>query len=202
MVRRVLLFGHSFVHRLESFTFKYRESGWFNLGLDGTDVHIEFFGLGDGTLRPGPKCVQKQECMSIIESNKPTTVFLQVGGNDLSYENNPDKLARDIISFADYVITCYDVHHMIIDQLLPRYSEKPEMNYNNKVVDVNKHLAVSSADCNDITYWRHRGLSKDTQMLLLQDNVHLNTESMHIYANIYGFLRSKYNIVISEYMVF
>ena len=152
------------------------------MGLDSTDVQNEFFGFGGGTLRPGLKCVQKQEIMTIIESNKPTTVFLQVGGNDLSYENNPDKLARDIISFADYVIMCYDVHHMIIDQLLPRYSEKPEMNYNNKVVDVNKHLAVSSADRNDITYWRHRGLWKDTQRLLLQDKVHLNTESMHIYA--------------------
>jgi len=56
------------------------------------------------------------------------------------------------------------------------------MNYNNKVVDVNKHLAVSSADRNDITYWRHRGLWKDTQRLLLQDKVHLNAEGMHIYA--------------------
>ena len=182
MVRRVLISCHSFVHRLESFTFKYRESGWFNLGLDGTDVQIEYFGLGGGTLRPVPKCVPKQECMTIIESYKPSTIFLQVGGNDLSYENNPDKLARDIISFVDYVITRYHVHHVIIGQLLPRYSGKPEMNYNKKVVDVNKHLAVSSADRNDITYWRHRGLWKDTQRLLLQDKVHLNTESMHIYA--------------------
>jgi len=84
------------------------------LGLDGTNVQIELFGLGGGTFRPGPKCVQRQECITIIESYKPTTIFLQVGGNDLSYENNPDKLARDIISFADYVIMCYDVHHVII----------------------------------------------------------------------------------------
>jgi hypothetical protein len=41
--------------------------------------------------------------MTIIESYKPTTFFLQVGGNDLLHENNPNKLARDIISFADYV---------------------------------------------------------------------------------------------------
>lgn len=64
--------------------------------------------------------LKKQECMTIIESYKPTTIFLQVGGNDLSYKNNPDKLAWDIISFADYVITCYDVHHVIIGQLLPK----------------------------------------------------------------------------------
>lgn len=60
MVRRVLIFGHSFVHRLESFTFKNRENGWFNLGLDGTDVQIEFFALGGGTLRPGLKCVKNK----------------------------------------------------------------------------------------------------------------------------------------------
>lgn len=54
MVRRALIFGHSFIHRLHSFTFNNRHLGWLNLGLDGIDIQVEFYGQGGGTLRPGP----------------------------------------------------------------------------------------------------------------------------------------------------
>jgi len=48
------------VHRLESFTHENYLYGWEKLGLDGTDVEVEFSGLGGGTLRPGPKCMQRE----------------------------------------------------------------------------------------------------------------------------------------------
>ncbi|CAG2231981.1 unnamed protein product [Mytilus edulis] len=43
---------------------------------------------------------------------------LAVGGNDLSSENEPVKLTRDISFFADYIINCYHVNHVVIGQLL------------------------------------------------------------------------------------
>ena len=55
MVHRVLIFGHSFVHRLDSFLYENRGLGWYNLGFDGTEIQVEFFGLGGGTLHPGLK---------------------------------------------------------------------------------------------------------------------------------------------------
>ncbi|OPL20275.1 hypothetical protein AM593_02894, partial [Mytilus galloprovincialis] len=57
--------------------------------------------------------------MHIIEEFMPHSVFLQVGGNDLSSENEPVKIARDISVFADYIINCYHVNHVVIGQLLP-----------------------------------------------------------------------------------
>lgn len=182
MVRKVLIFGHSFVHRLESFTHENYLYGWENLGLDGTDVQVQFSGLGGGTLRPGPKCIQKQKNMLSLEKYKPHSVFLQIGGNDLSNEVNPEKLARDIISFADYIITCYNVRHVIVGQLLPRYSERTGVDYNDKVILVNKVLGDSLLSRSDITFWRHYGLWKNTQALLSSDMVHLNSEGMLIYA--------------------
>ena len=183
MVRRALIFGHSFVHRLESFAYDNHAVGWFNLGLDGTDVQVEYFGLGGGTLRPGPKSVQRQECMDIIDSYEPHTVFLQIGGNDVSKDTIPEKLARDIISFANYVITSYSVSHVVIGQLLPRYSERTEVGYNDTIISVNKILEKSVLGSNtDITYWKHYGLWKDTPSLLLPDQVHLNDEGMFVYA--------------------
>ena len=182
MVRRALVFGHSFVHRLESFVHDNSNRGWLNLGLDGTDVQVEFFGLGGGTLRPGPKCVQRQEFTDIIANYNPHCVFLQIGGNNLYAEPEPHKLARDMIVFADYIINCYQVNHVVIGQLLPRYSGSSEVNYNSKVVEVNKTLRHNLQYRADITYWEHRGLWKNTPALLLRDKVHLNDEGMEKYA--------------------
>ena len=182
MVRRALIFGNSFIRRLETFTHENCDRGWLNLGLDGTDIQVEFFGLGGGTLRPGNKCVQKQQYMHIIEEYMPHSVFLQVGGNDLSSENEPVKIARDISVFADYIINCYHVNHVVIGQLLPRYSERPEAYYNNKVYIVNKELSHLVKERDNATFWHHRGLWKNTPDLLLKDKVHLNDEGMEIYA--------------------
>lgn len=184
MVRRALIFGHSFIHRLHSFTLNNRHRGWLNLGLDGTDIQVEFYGQGGGTLRPGPKCIQRQQSIKIISDFKPHCVFLQIGGNDLAGESDPAKLARDIVSFADYIITCYQVRHVVVGQLLPRYSGEPEVNYayNEKVYNVNNTLQRILCTRNDITYWSHRGLWKNTPDLLLNDLVHLNQEGLEIYA--------------------
>jgi hypothetical protein len=80
---------------LESLTYDNRSLGWYNLGVDGTEIQVEFVGIGGGTLRPGPKCIRRENCMHIINSFNPHSIFLQIGGNDLSRENIPEKLVRD-----------------------------------------------------------------------------------------------------------
>ncbi|VDH98838.1 Hypothetical predicted protein [Mytilus galloprovincialis] len=181
MVHTVLIFGHSFVRRLDSFLYRNREFGWYNLGFDGTEIQVEFASLGGGTLRPGPKCIQKENFMHIFHTFKPNTVFMQIGGNDLTQENYPDKLARDIVSFADYVITVYGVSHVVIGQLLPRYSGSSGHDYNEKVNKVNRWLDLSLKGRVNITFWHHRGLWNNTASLLI-DQVHLNNAGMLIYA--------------------
>ena len=75
MVQKVLVFGHSFVHRLESFTYENRSLGWYNLGLDGTEIQVEFMGIGGGTLRPGPECIQREHYMHVFNSFNPEFIF-------------------------------------------------------------------------------------------------------------------------------
>ena len=180
MVRKVLILGHSFVHRLESFTFNNREHHWFNLGYDGTEVQIEFAGLAGGTLRPGPKSIQKEGFMRIVADYEPHSVFLQIGGNDLDRECDPERLARDILSYSNYLITCYGVSHVIIGQLIPRYNGSDD--YNIKVVAVNKQLVTMAKFHDKITYWKHRGVWKNTLSLLCRDKLHFNQDGMLIYA--------------------
>ncbi|CAC5376961.1 unnamed protein product [Mytilus coruscus] len=124
MVHRVLIFGHSFVHRLESFLYENRAEGRYNLGFDGTKIQVEFAGLGGSTLRPGRKSIQKAEFMHVFHTFKPDSVLIQIGGNDLTSERKPEKLARDIASFCDYIITVYGVSHVIVGQLLPRPKQR------------------------------------------------------------------------------
>ena len=174
MVHRVLIFGHSFVHRLESLTYDKRSVGWYNLGVDGTEIQVEFVGISGDTIRPGPKCIRRENCMHIINSFNPHSIFLQIGGNDLSRENIPEKLVRDIIAFIDYVITVYNIGHVIIGQLLPRYSEWSCSDYYEKLFSVNKQLKAALKDRNNVTYWAHRGLWNKTASLMCPDLVHLN----------------------------
>ena len=173
MLHKVLIFGHSFVHRLGSFAYEKRDKGWYNLGFDGTEIQVEYSGLGGGTLRPGPKSVQKADFMKVISLYQPGTVFLQIGGNDLDREDNPISLARDIISFANYLITCYDVSHVIVGQLIPRFSGT-RSDYNDKVIVVNNHLELELKFVNNITFWKHRGIWKNTRAIMSRDNVHFN----------------------------
>ena len=181
MVHRVLVIGHSFVHRLESFLFKERALGWYNMGFDGTEIQVEFASLSGGTLRPGPKCIQSRKFMEVFHSFQPHSVFIQIGGNDLTHEDQPERLARDIRSFAEFLITAYEINHIVVSQLLPRYSERSGPRYNDKVVEVNKHLSQLLLECDNVTLWKHRGLWKDTSSLLC-DKVHLNDAGMRIYA--------------------
>ena len=166
MVHRVLILVILLFHRLDSFLYENRGFVWYNLGLDGTEIQVEFCGLEGGTLRTGRKCIQKGEFMQIFNSFKPNTVFLQLGGNDLTDEQNPEQLVRDITSFADYIITWYQVSHVIVGQLLPMYSERSGVDYNNKVHKVNNqlHTTLATRDC--VTFWKHRGLWKNTSSLL------------------------------------
>ena len=71
----MLIFGHSFVHRLESLTYDKRSVGWYNLGFDGTEIQVEFVGIGGGTLRREPTCIQRENCMHIINSFNPHSIF-------------------------------------------------------------------------------------------------------------------------------
>ena len=180
MVHRVLILGHSFVHRLESFTFNNRNDGWYNLGFDGTQIQIEFAGLGGGTLHPGPKSIQKEDFMHVVSEYKPETIFIQIGGNDLEREQDPEKLARDIVSYCNYLITCYNVNHVIIGQLIPRFNGSDD--YNVKVRSVNSYLTTMVKTFQKISYWKHRGVWKDTLSLLCRDRVHFNQEGMLLYA--------------------
>lgn len=179
--RRVLILGHSFVRRLEDFS--QSEEGWLNLGFDVTDIDLSFIGIGGGTIRRGTKCIVNKGHMDAINVIQPHAIYLQIGGNDLSnYDCKPATLSKDIMAYADFLLQGYGVQHVIIGQLLPRFSRRCPSDYNQKVIEVNSELIRLCSQSCDVSFWHHRGFWKDTRLLIDRDGVHLNKRGLLKYA--------------------
>ena len=95
MPRRVLVFGHSFVRKLEEFVIENQYRGWFNLPFDLRDIEAQLFGIGGSTVLTGPKSMQNTTNMNIISSYNPDTIYLQVGGNDMKNCNVDLNVSND-----------------------------------------------------------------------------------------------------------
>ena len=105
MPRQVLVYGHSFIDRLDRFT-SASKNGWLNLGLDGTELQSRCYGVPGGTVNAGPKSLQRHT--RIVESYMPDAVFLQIGGNDLSrtHTGNEYYVIRLIFNFGIQCESC------------------------------------------------------------------------------------------------
>ena len=104
MHKHVLIYGNSFVDRLDKFL-NYPGNKWQNLCPDGTEIQVSFYGVPVGTLNPGPTSIQRQS--DIVISSCPDAIFF-----------NPHTLTVNIMSFAHYLITVFNVNHVTVGQLL------------------------------------------------------------------------------------
>lgn len=86
MVSYVLVMGDSYVHRLDDFT-NNLDNGLVNLGFDGTRLQVSFCSVGGGTLYPGRRSLQRH--LEVIDRYNPRSIFLHLGGNDLSNGCDP-----------------------------------------------------------------------------------------------------------------
>jgi len=108
----------------------------------------------------------------------PYIVFLQIGGNDLCQPNNtPDKICRDILSFANFLRYGKDIHTVIIGQVLRRQPWASSPDFNNCVHVLNYLLDFRIRNCDsydNIHFWHHRGFRNPTLSHLdPRDGVHL-----------------------------
>lgn len=57
-----------------------------------------------------------------------------------------------------------------------------KLDYNDKVILVNKSIKQSLIQRHNVTYWHDYGLWNNIQSLLEDDKVHLNLEGIHVYT--------------------
>ena len=191
MAWRVLIFGHTFVHNLDSYMYDGDNPSRANLGLDKESFLVHCYGVRGGTISPGPNGMfAKTKIDESVGQHRPHVVFLQLGGYDLLREDcDPEEIARDLVFAAAMLIDCYDVHRVVIGQLLPRFHHPSSpyyiANYRDLVIRVNKELGVllSAADARrEIRYWKHRGFWNSPKDLVDSDGVQFSAHGINKYA--------------------
>ena len=179
MAAEVVVFGHSFVNHLG----RYAKS-WPNLGLDPARFHVSFLGVSDGKVCRGEKCVMNRWNLERLDAICQRLVFLQIGGNDLSsVDCSVATLSSNIVSAAEYLICGHGVKHVMIGQLLPRFSARCRSDYKERVIDVNKmveHKVAMSTE--SVSFWHQRGFWRNPTALLDDDGVHVNNLGMVKYT--------------------
>ena len=191
---RILLFGDSFVRRLRDFTFAPASSRHFpdpvslhrgpldNFFFADSDYSVRSFGWGGATLKPAedrrPKSILT--AVDVVARCEPSIVYLHVGSNDLCNPDiDPSKLARDIFTFAEYLVDGHAVQVVVISAILHRRTVPAAVSdYNRRVDLANRRLSRvlerSTDHTNSIILDSHTGLKDSTQDIFASDGIHLN----------------------------
>ena len=179
----VLIWGHSFVRRLEHFCLE--NEALHNMSLT-PETHLMFF-----KSRSGAKATHARSDFKVAVQVDADMVILDIGTNDLDSQRLPPaELAKEVFNIAKTLLdTCGDVKVVIILEVLFRSVTRsgPNSNpsfaadahqYNNGI----KALVNQQENRDDapVRFWHHKGLV-DQWPSYLSDGVHLNDEGMWKY---------------------
>ena len=177
---RVLIYGHSFIHRLDSYM-KKGSPKMQNFGFKDDQVVLQFKGIGGAHV----STLLLEENFKIIDEFMPNIVFLQVGTCELSYYySRPESVGSDIHEFVQEIIN-KRVERVIVGEVLFRtqagvgYEERL---FNGKVTVLNRYLSAVINDMQAGMFWHHRGFWRDFKKNLDgEDGTHLNELGLYKY---------------------
>ena len=142
-----------------------------------TESEVRLHGVGGRTVSQ-----IKDLDLSIIEEFKPQVILLCVGGNDLSQPRpvgGPEVVAIALAELADLLHVNYDVQHIVIPELNPRYfpycGRVYPTDYNQRVKTCNQVLYHMLEDKNYASFWLHKGILEWNPCKMFQeDGVHFS----------------------------
>lgn len=172
---RVLIIGHSFVHRLAAFVQKKRHLHAFITLSDIADIH--FHGVGGRTIEKFRKFD-----FTVVRQIAPKIIILELGSNDL-VKVAPETVGSELEKLVRDLHDVYSVEFVVVGQVLRRRTRDSE-EYNCKVGKLHQYLKVVPEQLPFCYYWRHRGFWNCKRDLYLPDGVHLNN------LGYYKFMRS------------
>ncbi|CAH3178882.1 unnamed protein product [Porites evermanni] len=174
---RVLILGHSFIHRLNSFI------------TDSTHLDHRFMiheaakfkwhGVGGRTVEKTIRCD-----LHVVESFAPHIVILQLGTDDLSHLD-PLVAASAIEDLVGILYEEHSVRQICVCQTLIRENDAA---FNARVKAVTKYLNVLLEPIPYCFFWGHRGFWNTSQRYFARDGVHLNKLWHYKYYRIFAFL--------------
>ena len=135
----VLVFGHSFIWRLERFAIE-RFGMYHNLELEYDVARIFFFGLGGMTVDEA-----RYEQLGIVLYYRPVLVYIELGSNDLcdSYYK-PETVGSELHNLVNDMLHL-GVSEVIVGEVIyrnPRGIPKQINNYNDRVNQLNDYINV------------------------------------------------------------
>ena len=162
---RVLIIGHSFIHRLKAFVQRERYIHTYTT-LNGIG-QVHFHGVGGRTIAKFRKFD-----FDIVRRIAPDIIVLGLGSNDL-VELSPQTVGSELETLARELHELPSVQLVVIGQVLRRWSQNSD-NFNCKLAKLHKYLTVVLEQLPFCYYWRHRGFWNSNSELYLPDGVHLN----------------------------
>ena len=162
---RVLILGHSLIHRLFSFLVAHFGRGFlanFNLGVD---IIFKWHGIGGRTVAK-----TRQFDLGVVQSFAPDIVILQLGTNDLTALSalETGSAIEDLVRLLH---DTYNVKRICVCQTIYRENETV---FNTKVNTLSKYLRVVLEPIPYACYWKHRGFWNSKTRFFHRDGIHLN----------------------------
>ncbi|KAK7492351.1 hypothetical protein BaRGS_00016448 [Batillaria attramentaria] len=199
---KILILGHSLCRNLHT---RVREGGaQFDpkFKLSGSP-EVRFRGVSGLTV---PRL--KREELQTVDRFRPDVVFLQIGGNDISPETDPELLAFEIIALASLLQGRYGVRRVFIGQIMPRFEANGSARrlhwiarrpvhyvtqYRACAEATNSVLEKETARYDGITFWRHAKFTmaqdNNCRRRFRSDGVHHSESGLyHFYKSIRGAL--------------
>ena len=170
MTVNVIVFGHSFVRRLNDLLLS--EVELYNMGLNTTQFSVKCIGMGGLRLSHRRRLHSADRILTGQDF-----VIVDIGSNDLCDSNTiPEQFALDIVSYCCFLVTGLDVKRVAISQILPRLIE-PFPGYNENVIRANVTIQDILNTCDyPVVMWKHRGMWNSQKAIHCADGVHLSLD--------------------------
>lgn len=173
----VLVFGHSFIKRIERKIQTDQNSLKGDFGLEQCKVTLKGYGGLNFGLEDQRKERQLYDIVdNLFRCHTFDIVVCQLGGNDISGNTSPEALKDAIVRLANYVRTNYNVTVFYVCSIFtrpkPRYISAED--YERFRTQANT-LIEEYAKTNDIiVFWPHKRIFQSPHNLFLEDGTHLN----------------------------
>ena len=170
---QVLVFGHSFVRRLNKRLIK-NKGAYHNLGLNFEFAEVHWLGIGGLNIKDA-----RAEQLIVVEHLRPDVVYVELGTVDLSdIEMGPEEVASHLHELA-LDMMALGVKRVIIGQILFRDGRgipNDTPYFNQRVLLANQILEAILHPVNTMgtRFWKHKGLWQSEYPTLVKDGVHLN----------------------------
>lgn len=164
---KVLIFGHSFVSRLQTNI----SSGNITINMP-PHIHVHCAGFSGLTLAAAFNHVD------IIARHRPHILILELGTNDLANPSvSPHTLARDMALFAQFLVDTFQIQCVVINQVYFRaaHARRTRSNFNQYLERYHDALRSAVTDLPNVSLNFHRNMQECWQAMLQHDGVHISS---------------------------